>query len=271
MTNKQIAEKWYKKLDFPKEMQSSFRTALDNADIPEGLSAQNAPYLADLGTTSVVWALYFLENMEAEYEKRGIRFRFGEDIQRIRSRILNTFNKTGGLDIGDLTWDRRYFMAREFKLGILTFTLGRSPLDIPERNLLEGDPVLQIHVHGKDPLLYDECVKSLALAKEFVKVHFPDFKYKYFTCLSWLLDDSIADLLGEGSNILKFGTLFDKVRKHESDNILRFVFGGTTRATLPGVEPKNRFQRELKTAALAGRTFYDVRGLIDPKIDYGHV
>ena len=37
MTNKEIAEKWYKKLDFPKEMDSAFRKALESADIPEFL------------------------------------------------------------------------------------------------------------------------------------------------------------------------------------------------------------------------------------------
>ena len=268
MKNNQIAEKWYKRLEFPAEMDSVFYDVLERAEIPDGLSAENAPSLADLGTKGAIWALYFLEEMEKEYNRRGIEYRFEDDVKRIRSRITDTYKRTGGLDIGDLTWDRHYFNAREFKLGILTFTLGKSPVDIPERDLCKGDAVLQIHLHGKDPLLYDECIKSINLAKEFTKRHFPDFEYKYFTCLSWLLDDSIADLLGEGSNILRFGTLFDKVRKHESDNILRFVFGvGTTRKTLFEIEPKNRFQRVLKDEALRGRAFYDVRGLIDAKAE----
>ena len=102
MTNKQIAEKWYKKLDFPKEMQSSFRTALDNADIPEGLSAQNAPYLADLGTTSVVWALYFLENMEAEYEKRGVIVCDRAKSSMYAERILNALGIEGAIRVSPL-------------------------------------------------------------------------------------------------------------------------------------------------------------------------
>lgn len=265
MKNKEIAEKWYKKLDFPKEMDPAFRKALESADIPDGLSAENAPPLTNLGTLGAVWSLYFAENMELEYKKHGIEFRFENDIQRLRNRILRYFERTGDLDIGDLTWERHYLMAREFRIGRLVFTLGKSPVDIPERNLYTDDPVLQIHVPGAEPLIYEDCKKSIADANDFVKLHFPDFKYKYFTCLSWLLDDSIKDLLGEGSNILKFGTLFDKVRINRSDNIIRFVFGGgATRETLKETEPKNRFQRELKEAALNGRDFYDVRGLIDP-------
>ena len=82
-----------------------------------------------------------------------------------------------------------------------------------------------------------------------------------------MLDNSIADLLGEGSNVLKCGPLFEKVSANPSDNIIRFVFGGgATRESLTGIEPKNRFQRELKEAALAGRVFYDVRGVIDASL-----
>ena len=268
MKNKKIVEKWYEKLNFPKEMYPAFCEALKNADIPDGLSAENAESLANLGTKGAIWALYFLENMENEYKAHEIEYRFENDLQRLRSRIINRFNATGSLDIGDLTWERHYLMAREFRLGRLTFTLGKSPVDIPEKGLNAGDSVLQIHIHGNEPLIYEECKKSIKEAKEFVKLHFPEFKYRYFTCLSWLLDDSIRDLLGEGSNILKFGTLFEKARRNESDNILRFVFGGgTTRKTLPDVEPKNRFQRELKAAALNGRAFYDVRGIIDAFAD----
>ena len=264
MTNKQIAEKWYKRLGFPGEMDGAFKRALEGAEIPEGLSAESAPTLVGLGTASAVWALYFVENMESEYKKRGLESRFDSDLERLRRRIIGCFDRTGDLDIGDLTWERHYLMAREFRLGRLTFTLGKSPTDIPEKDLWTGDNVLQVHIHGSEPLCFEDCKRSISDAKKFVALHFPDFKYRYFTCLSWLLDDSIADLLGEGSNILKFGTLFEKVRTNKSDNIIRFVFGnGATRETLADIEPKNRFQRELKEAALVGRDFFDVRGVID--------
>ena len=146
MKNKKIAEKWYKRLNFPTEMDTAFYETLEGADIPEGLTAENAESLANLGTKGAIWSLYFLENMDGEYKMRGIEYRFENDIQRIRSRILNRFNETGGLDIGDLTWERHYLMAREFKLGRLTFTLGKSPVDIPERDLAKGDSVLQVHI-----------------------------------------------------------------------------------------------------------------------------
>ena len=264
---KQIAEKWYKRLGFDEEMDCAFYNALEAADIPKGLTAECAPTLIGLGAAGTVWALYFLEEMEAEYSRRELAYRFEDDIKRIRNRIAMRFKNTGTLDLGDLTWDRHYFMAREFRIGRLTFTLGNSPVYIPSKEINKGDNVIQVHIPGGEPLIYEDCRQSIEDAKDFIKLHFPDFKYRYFTCLSWLLDNSIADLLGEGSNVLKFSTLFEKVSANPSDNLIRFVFGGgATRESLTGIEPKNRFQRELKAAALAGRVFYDVRGVIDASL-----
>ena len=261
---KLIAEKWYKRFNYPAEMDEHFYRALEEADIPAGLTAENAETLLGLGTQGTVWALYFLEETEKEYKRRGLEYRFEDDVKRISERIARKFKNTGSIDIGDLTWDRHFFMAREFRLGRLVFCLGQAVVDMPTKDIKKGDNVVIIHVPGGEPLLYDACVESLENAKVFIKKHFPDFKYRYFSGVSWLLDTSIADLLGENSNVLKFGTLFEPVITRESDNIIKFVFGGgATRKDLPNIEPKNRFQRELKEAALAGRVFYDVRGVID--------
>ena len=164
MTNKEIAEKWYKRLAFPKEMDAAFQDALENADIPDGLSAENTPSLANLGTAGTVWALYFLENMEREYNRRGLEFRFEGDIQRIKGRILGCFNRTKDLDIGDLTWERCYLMAREFKIGILTFSLGKSPTDIPEKNYAQATPCFRYTFTAKSRL-FTKNVKSRLLAR----------------------------------------------------------------------------------------------------------
>ena len=260
---KVIVEKWYKRLNFPSEMDEAFYRALKNTDIPDGITPENLQAPAGLGEASGIYTLYFCENMEREYIARGIEYRFEKDIKRAKNRLLSAFKENGALDVGDLTWERHYLMGREFRIGRLTFTLGNSPVDIDTKNIKKGDPVLQVHVPGGEPLLYDDCVSAINEARIFVGEHFPEFNYRFLTCLSWLLDSSIKDLLGKGSNILKFGSLFEPVAVNPSDNIIRFVFGGgATREKLPDIEPINRFQRELKDAALSGRVFYDVRGVI---------
>ncbi len=260
---KEIAKRWFLRLEFDSALDKVFYDTLDRCEIPEGLTAENAPSLLGLGECGGIWALYFLEGLEAEYEKRGLCDRLEGAIKRVKNRIESAHKTSGTFDIGDMTWDRHFLMGREFRLGRLVFTLGTSPVDIEAKGICKGENVLQVHIPGGEPLIKEDCERSIELAKEFVAIHFPDFEYRYFTCLSWTLDTSIADLLGENSNILKFGALFEKVASGPSDNILRFVFGGgTTRATLPQIEPRNRFQRELKEAALSGRVFYDVRGVI---------
>lgn len=263
MEKKEIVTKWYKRLELPQEMDEVFYKALDRVKIEDGVTAENIPSLVGLGEAGAILSLYFCENMEKEYKSHGIEYRFENDIKRVRNRLVNAYKNTGTLDVGDLTWERHYLMAREFRIGRLIFTLGKSPTNVESKGIKQGDPVLQVHVPGGEPLLYEACVSAINEVREFVREHFPEFNYRYLTCLSWLLDSSVKDLLGEGSNVLKFASLFEKVASHPSDNILKFVFGGgTTRENLHGVEPVGRFQRVLKESALAGRVFYDVRGVI---------
>ena len=260
-----IAEKWYKYFDFPGEMDTEFYALCERCDIPEGLTIDDVDITGAQGEELGLQTLYFVENMHNEYVKRGIdEALFSKMVQTVKNRLISAFKKTGTLAIGDLTWQKLLIQARMFDIGILQFDLKPSPADVPSKNVRKGDNIVGIHVPGKERLEYDKCVQSIKDAKAFIARHFPDFEYGYMTINTWLLNPHLSDLLGEGSNILKFATLFEVVAIHESDNIIRFVFGnGAKRADLPNIEPKGRFQTELKAAALAGRVFYDCRGMID--------
>ncbi len=262
---KVIAEKWYKKCGFPKEMDAPFYALLDSFEPSGEITAENADLSGALGEGTAVVVLYLLEETERVHIERGIDYsRFENTLQRFKGRIEQAFLKNGNFDIGNLIWDRLLLMGREFRIGRLVYGLGKSPCDVPSKGIKTGDSVVQLHIPGGEPLNYDACVSSIEEAKKFVKAHFPDFEYRYITCLSWLLDNSVADLLGEGSNVLKFATLFEIVATNKSDNIIRFVFqNGATRDKLKDITPVGRFQTALREAALAGRTFYDCRGVID--------
>ncbi len=261
----QIAEKWYKALGFPEEMDTEFYALIKRCDIPEGLTIDDVVITGEQGEELGLQALYFVEAMHDEYVKRGIDEElFCEMVETIKGRLISAYKKTGTFAIGDLTWQKLLMRGRMFKIGILQFDLKPSPADVPSKGVKKGDNIVGIHVPGGKPLIYEECVQSIKDAKAFIAKHFPDFEYGYMTIMTWLLNPHMADLLGPNSNILKFATLFEVVSMHESDNIIRFVFGnGAKRADLPNIEPKGRFQTELKAAALAGRVFYDCRGMID--------
>lgn len=261
----ETAIKWYKKLGFPAEMDAEFYALCERCDIPEGLTVDDVNITGEQGEELGLQTLYFVENMHDEYVKRGIdEALFEEMVKTVKGRLISAFNKTGTFAIGDLTWQRLLIKARMFNIGILQFDLKPSPADVPSKGVKKGDNIVGIHVPGKGRLEYDKCVQSIKDAKAFVAKHFPEFEYGYMTIMTWLLNPHMADLLGPESNILKFATLFEVVSIHESDNIIRFVFGnGAKRSDLPNIEPKGRFQTELKRDALAGRVFYDCRGMID--------
>jgi hypothetical protein len=265
MTEKEIIRKWYKRLNFDKRLDEPFEELLDRVDIDPAVSAYTAILNADAGEACAPTMLFLAENMHKEYEKHNIDENlFNEMIAPIKSRIESTYLEKGNFLLGDVEWYRLHLAGRLFRIGRLWFDLKELNCDIPAKSVKRGDNVVGIHVPGGKPLIYEDCVDSIRRAKEFISLHFPDFSYRYMTCISWLLSDKNADLLGEGSNVLKFATLFEIVSEHKSDNIIRFVFGGgMTRDRLDRAIPNGRFQSELKSAALAGRIFYDMRGVID--------
>ena len=72
-----------------------------------------------------------------------------------------------------------------------------------------------MHIPRGAKLDYDECVKSLDLAKEFFTKYFPKFPNDKYMCHSWLLYPGNKNFMPEGSNILKFASLYDIVEENE--------------------------------------------------------
>ena len=257
--------KWYKILNFDPRLDNPFQELLDRTEVDPSVTAYTAILNEDAGESCAPTMLYLLEHMHEEYEQRSLgNERFDEMVRPIKDKIENAYLKTGTFLLGDAEWFRLFLAARLFRIGRLWFDIKQINCDVPSKGLVRGDNIVGIHVPAGSPLLYEDCVKSIKDAKEFISLHFPDFSYRYMTCISWLLSEKNADLLGEGSNVLKFATLFEIVSEHKSDNIIRFVFGGgMTRDKLENATPNGRFQRKLKDAALSGRIFYDRRGVID--------
>ncbi|MBO5333106.1 MAG: DUF5596 domain-containing protein [Clostridia bacterium] len=78
-----------------------------------------------------------------------------------------------------------------------------------------GDKFINMHIPRGAKLDYDECVKSLEMAKEFFTKYFPDFPNNKYACHSWLLYPGNKNFMPEGSNILKFASLYDIIEENE--------------------------------------------------------
>ena len=94
------------------------------------------------------------------------------------------------------TFDGRGFVLKEER------TLEKSAW---HRILSPSDKVISIHIPSDGKLDHGAVKATYAEMKTFLARYFPSFDYKAFYCASWLLEPHLDELLGEDSNIVKFG------------------------------------------------------------------
>ncbi len=70
--------------------------------------------------------------------------------------------------------------------------------------LQKGDPVLAVHIPATGPMKHELCGQSFKQALNFFPEYFPGYKFRAFTCVSWLLDSQLEQYLPDESNLIKF-------------------------------------------------------------------
>lgn len=128
------------------------------------------------------------------------------------------------------------------------------------------DPVISLHIPKAGGSFSPEVLDAtFAEIRAFMKRHFPDFDYRALVCGSWLLDPQLEELLGEESNIVKFGKRFSLItKKTDGKYTLYFAFGRALDGpidytTLP---EDTRLQRAIKAHYLAGKVVEEPYGYI---------
>lgn len=262
---KQIVKKWYEKLGFPKVFDKEFYPYLDSVRLTDAMTLERYPKDSKDGKKNLAYFLYFCEELSKKYEAMGIP----ESILLDSLSDLVVWAKTwycvkGSLHLEELNWLSRTLGMRLFKLGRLQFCMGEAKDDIPEFDVKLGDSVMEIHIQGEGRLDTEECKKSIEAAKEFFACYFPNFKYKVFTCHSWLIDEDLKDFLPEGSNILKFGDMFYRAQNDDSNALLRYIFRwDTNEINLKYAYSSSAFAEKVKSAVLKGKVFHETLGVIE--------
>lgn len=135
--------------------------------------------------------------------------------------------------------------------------------DIPSRGVKRGDKVLEIHIPKGGKLSQDEVSASIDEARLFFKKYFPEFDYKCFTCHFRLLDDTLGKYLDEGSKIIKFRGLFEKVREDNKNVLIRYLFRwDTNEMNLGYATPNSSLAERVKKAILNGEQFHEALGVL---------
>ncbi len=261
---KALAKKWYEKLEFPKEFDKEFYRALESIKLTDAMTPERYDLDCEDGKKNLLYYLYFCEAVSKKFEERGIPESIMMDtLKDIVVWAKNWYCVKGTLHLSQLDWLSYHVTFRIFRLGRLQFCLHNAKEDIPQFDIKKGDRVIEIHIPQGDKLDNEECKKSIEMAKEFFKKYFPEFDYKAFVCDSWLLDNDLKEYLSLDSNIIKFGDMFTRIRNHDDNALLRYLFRwDTNEINLRYAHPTSAFAERIRTAVLGGKTFHETLGVI---------
>lgn len=259
-----IIEKWYKALSFDPKFDAEFYAALHTVSIPADTCIDTYPIDCKDGKKNLLAFLYMCEDLASAYQKQGIDRQILMDSLQDIVIWCNVWSKvTGQLYLGELHWLERTFRMRMYRLGRLQFCIDTADTHMTQFGLAEGETYLGVHIPTGGPLDMTECEKSFAMARGFFAKHYPDMEYRWFSCFSWLLDDTLQQFLPADSNILQFAGLFRVVEKKKADDIIRFMFGwDATREKVESWECRSGFAKAIQQAVREGTDFYEVRGLL---------
>ncbi len=260
-----IIKKWYEKLGFPHEYDAEFASACEKIKVSDAISIDTYDATASDGKRNLLSFLFLCENLNKKYKALGIDDAILLDtLGDIPIWTKTWSNVKGELYLGELSWLKRHLSGKLFKLGRLQFCMAPSEHDIPKYGIKQGDDVLEVHIPACGPLDIDECEKSIEAAKDFFAKHFPDYKYSCFTCHSWLLDPTLCEHLGNDSNIVRFGKLFDVIDTEQSDDIIKYVFEwDTTRLNMHALPCSSRLGEIVNKHIKSGGSFYCGLGVIE--------
>ncbi|MBO7209177.1 MAG: hypothetical protein J6V58_05505 [Clostridia bacterium] len=205
------------------------------------------------------------EEFQNKFEKKGISKEvFDATAKGLIPHVDSCVKTTGKLGVKDSSeeWLDLVFSFTLFHLGRLQFCMFPINYDVPEEGLKKGDNVIDVHIPRGESLTKKIVDTSFDMAKDFFKKYFPEFKFDYYTCHSWMLDDTLYKFLDKDSNIIRFKEMWQPRVKLKMDSILYFVFPNYgTRENLKNFNPTSSFAKKVKEYAISGGDFYNVLGV----------
>ena len=158
--------------------------------------------------------------------------------------IGETLERKGVLAFDRAHWAYRHLNMTLLRVGTLEY----------ERREREGVRINAIHIPSDADLSPEVLDASLREARRLTRAYFPDYADAPFTCESWLMGESLCELLPPSSKILQFRSRFDILQKHpESDAYLPFIFHRADCSDYRTLPEDTSLQRNAKARLLSGR------------------
>ncbi len=259
-----IIEKWYKKLGFDKGFDAEFYKALKTVPVSDTVSANTYDVNCEDGKRNFLSFLFMCEKLSEDYKKRGISEEILLDTLNDIKEWLNVWSEIKGeLYLGECAWLIQHMRGNLYKLGCLEYCFEKAAADKPELGIAKGDNIIGVHIPANTDLSPEACEKSLNMAREFFAKYYPEYEFKYFSCHSWLLDETLAEILPESSNIVKFGNMFGNRCGEETEDIIRYVFGWNVKKYQIKKHPcSTTLANKIRERYAEGGKFYTTRGYI---------
>lgn len=162
----------------------------------------------------------FLPTIYSKYKEKKISDEiFYDTMSDIRIWIDDHKARTNEDGLYELHWIMHHMKMNIFKIGRLQYQMFLWYFKTPYNNhgvkIKRGDKFINMHIPRGEKLVYEDCVKSLDMAKEFFQKYFPEFPNDRYACHSWLLYSGNKEFMPEGSNILKFASLYEIIEENE--------------------------------------------------------
>lgn len=124
-----------------------------------------------------------------------------------------------------------------------------------------GDPCFAMHFPKGTDISQESLRKAYASAKKLAAERYPEFKGYLVECVSWLMDPTLVDILGEKAKISAFANSFIKYpQKSAGREGFSYVFGNF-KGSLEELPEDTSLQRGLKKHYLNGGHTYAYAGI----------
>ncbi len=207
-----LIKKWSDKLDIPSEWRDEMYKCAENGT-------------DDILMDNLLSSLQKCEEVSKLYAEKNISEKIMIDtLYDITVWAKNCLRENKKIGLAETGWTVNHLAMEIFRLGRLQYKFGKCGRDIPKYGLKEDSPIMEVHVPQNGSFDIDSIHSSFDKAAEFFDEYYPEYKYDYYICESWLFDFNMKNFLKPEANIIKFQNEFDVVSYHEDNSAVRRLF-----------------------------------------------